>query len=145
MGFLKRSFAFFRKWFRQEPQSAFAGEVEPDEPIARFVCDHHKLYFACDRVKPGAYLPKDGKTSVYRVRGLDTDGVRRLGTDVLRRPPPLAHATCLGATVCSCPLRFDPDNTPERHANIVGWPERKDEQKLLALKLAKAATVFRYT
>lgn len=38
-------------------------------------------------------------------------------------------------------LDVRPDNVPERHAAIVGWPERKDEQLSLAQRLAAVATL----
>jgi hypothetical protein len=38
-------------------------------------------------------------------------------------------------------LDVHPDNVPERHAAIIGWPEQKDEQISLAQQLAEAATL----
>jgi hypothetical protein len=35
-----------------------------------------------------------------------------------------------------------PDNVPERHAAIIGWPDQKDEQLSLAQCLAEVATLF---
>lgn len=121
-----------------------AGEVRREEPIARYIPHGSWLHADTGRAKPRAYLPNKGKTSVFRVSSLDSDGVRRLGAELLKNPPPLAHAIGLAHSVYDCGLRFDPNNEPPRHADIVGWPERKDQQKLLAMKLAEAAEVTRY-
>lgn len=144
MGSLKRLSAYFKGWFRQPRRSDFAGSVEPAERIARFIYNHSKLYAQARRAKPAAYLPRNGKTSVFRVDGLTEEDVRRLGAMALRDPAPLAHAACSASTVYECGLHFDPDNVPERHANIVGWPEAKERQKLLAIKLAEKADVAVY-
>jgi hypothetical protein len=89
-------------------------------------------------------MPRDGRTSVFRVDGLELPEIRSLGHTVLRNPPPIAHANTIAAVVYNCGLTFDPNNEPERHADIVGWPDRKEQQKLIALKITEEATTFRY-
>jgi len=135
---------FFRKWRRPIAAHDLAGEVGRNERIARFIGHRSLLYSDSERAKPAAYMPRSGMTSVFRVDGLRTEDVRHLGSRVLKKPPPIAHATCRGSAIYDCDLRFDPDNMPERHANIVGWPERKDHQKLLCIRLAACAEVCRY-
>lgn len=88
---------------------------------------------------------RDGTTSVLRIDGLSHHAVQTLGTALLKEHIPIAHAVSSASTVIDLGLRFDPDNTPERHANIVDWPLTKPEQKLIALKIAAMATVIRYS
>lgn len=38
-------------------------------------------------------------------------------------------------------LNVRPDNVPERHAAIIGWPGRKDEQLSLAQRFAAASAL----
>jgi len=38
-------------------------------------------------------------------------------------------------------LNVRPDNVPERHAAIIGWPAQKDEQLSLAQRLAAEAAL----
>ena len=45
----------------------------------------------------------------------------------------------MATTVRETGLTIDPDNDPPRHANILGWPEEKSEQKLIALELSESA------
>jgi hypothetical protein len=41
-----------------------------------------------------------------------------------------------------CSLEFDADGDPHpRHANLLGWPVQKNEQKILQLKIAGAMTL----
>jgi len=42
-------------------------------------------------------------------------------------------------------LQIDPDNKPRRHANIIGWPELKEERKSIAQELAAKASLRLHT
>ena len=42
-------------------------------------------------------------------------------------------------------LQVNPDNIPPRHANIIGWPELKEEQKSIAQELAAKASLRLHT
>ena len=108
------------------------------------MCHSSRLYADGRGAKTSAYLPNDGATSVYRIAGLEQNDVRLLGAKYLRNPTPIAHAISIAGSILDVGLNFDVNNTPERHVDIVGWPSRKEEQKLIALKLASAARVVRY-
>ena len=108
------------------------------------MCQASQLYADGSGAKTSAYLPRNGTTSVYRIAGLESNEVRALGAAHLRNPTPIAHAVSLAGTVLDAGLDFDVNNTPERHVDIVGWPPRKEEQKLVALKLASAGGLVRY-
>jgi len=81
---------------------------------------------------------------VFRVGSLQPDKVRTLGARHLRNPIPIAHAVSVAGTILDAGLKFDINNKPERHVDLVGWPLPKQEQKLVALKLASAARLFPY-
>jgi hypothetical protein len=81
---------------------------------------------------------------VFRIDGLSLQQVADLGATHLRDPRPFGHLRSRAEVILNIGLQLAPDNFPERHASIVGWPERKEEQKLLAIKLAAAATVVRH-
>ncbi len=51
------------------------------------------------------------------------------------------RAEVLASQVETAGLRLNPDNVPERHADIVGWPQAKDEQLSLAQELAEVAAL----
>ena len=46
--------------------------------------------------------------------------------------------------VAAGPLAVDFDDTPPRHANVVGWPQDRAGQKVLAQALAAAAMSVRH-
>lgn len=89
-------------------------------------------------------MPRNGMTSVFRIDGLATSEIRTLGEAHLTKPKPIAHTVSSASTVLNIGLTFDPNNDPERHADIIGWPSAKEKQKLLAMKIAEDASVTRY-
>jgi hypothetical protein len=112
--------------------------------LASFLTHSRQLY-ANGNAKLNLFLPRDGKRlSVFRIEGLTEVEVQRLGETHLKSPAPFGHADSLGATILDIGLGFDPDNTPERHAHIVGWPETKHEQRQLALRISSLAVVIKY-
>ena len=145
MGFLNRLLGLFTGSSSTTRPRNFAAPVSRGEDIARFVCHTSQLYSDGSGVKPGAYLPRDGKTSIFRLEGLRVSEVRLVGAAHLRSPPPIAHAVSVAGSILDFGLMFDPNNDPERHADIVGWPVSKEEQKLLAVKIAGTAKLLRYT
>lgn len=80
---------------------------------------------------------------MFRVTGMDEARIRGIGSAVLTVKPPKARAEMLAERVYAVGLDLDPDDNPEFHANITGWPpdESKDKQKLLALELAQASAL----
>lgn len=96
-------------------------------------------------VKLGAFLPpRDGRTSVFRTISLTPQQVRALSATAQDRVP-LAVGTISVKSVLGADLKVEPDNDPFRHANIVGWPDTKFEQKDRALVLAQSAALEVYS
>jgi hypothetical protein len=53
-----------------------------------------------------------------------------------------ARAMCKANVFFEVALSFLPDGKPHaRHANVVGWPEKKNEQKALAQKVTAKMTL----
>lgn len=96
-------------------------------------------------MKHGAFLPSPNpetsvlEVSVFRVFGLSDEEIWSIG-DAGLRPPGRSTLYARGdLTVTSVErnrLQVAPDDVPPRHANIVGWPDEKSEQKLRAIELA---------
>jgi hypothetical protein len=144
MGFLNRFSSFFKRFSSTKRPDDFSHPVESAETVTRFVCYSRHLYLGEDRAKPSAYLPRNGMTSVFRTAGLDVHAIQRLGEEHLKQPAPIAAAESTASLILDTGLRFKADNIPARHANIIGWPTRKEEQRLLALKIVASARVVRY-
>lgn len=97
------------------------------------------------RVKPDAFLPsrESRETSVFRTVGLHPEEVRAIG-DRVGQPSSRtlkAWGDVLAGVVFDVGLAVRPDNVPERHAAIIGWPGQKDEQLSLAQRLAASAAL----
>lgn len=119
---------------------------ERGEILSRFIFSRSHFSPRQSRVKPGAFLPSRDtrETSVFRTVGLDHREVRRTG-EMVGGPSGRtlkAWGNVIAGVVFDVGLGVQPDNVPERHAAIIGWPEQKDEQITLAQQLAEAATLY---
>ena len=91
---------------------------------------------------PRAFMPPPNrKTSVFQINGLTESEIWDIGEEVVRPNGKTLYGRgdILAVQIEKTKLRIDYDNTPPRHANIIGWPEDKDEQKSLAQELAAEA------
>jgi hypothetical protein len=62
----------------------------------------------------------------------------------LKRDKPILGRADIGASfVITRGLNVVPSEPPIRHANIIGWPEQKSEQRLVALELAAEAIFYK--
>lgn len=117
--------------------------VDPGENLARYIL--HKSHFSSQqkRVKYAVFMPAPtGETSVFRISNLSEDEIWEIGRrDVAqkREMPLLGRADISAFYVFNKNLKIIPDNIPPRHANIIGWPEEKSAQKLIAMELAENA------
>ncbi|MDP2719620.1 MAG: hypothetical protein Q8P44_07310 [Dehalococcoidia bacterium] len=122
--------------------------VNPNESLARYLSEK-KGYFSTDRnaVLPRAFMPPlNLRLSVFRIDGLKLDEVWEIGQkkviDVLPLPKPLyGMADIKASKVRKFELEIEPSNTPPRHADICGWPE-KARHKSIAQQLAAEATLI---
>ena len=119
--------------------------LRPTDPLARYLLQRTHFSPAVSRVKPGAFMPnRDGETSVFQIQGLSEEEIWQIGEKYVSSPlgkTLRARADVIVLIVEERGLRVDFDNTPPRHANIVGWPEEKSAQKLIALELSSRAAL----
>lgn len=121
-------------------------KVAPDEELTRYIFSDR--YFSKEKniVKYVAFMPApSGKTSVFCTSSLSEDKIWNIAdTKVvpLRRQPIKARADILANHVFAENLQILLDNSPPRHANIIGWPDEKSKKISIALELAKKADLF---
>jgi len=120
------------------------GPVAILETLSRFILRRDWYRPSDNTVKYAAFLPnpKNGETSVFRISGISDNKVWDLGDrEVAKDPnkPILGRANISASNVVAKGLEVLPSEPPERHANIIGWPEEKSKQKLIALELAAEA------
>ncbi len=114
--------------------------VNPLETLSRFVVSNRWIR-ADNTVRHTAFLPnpKNGETSVFRISGITDNEIWAIGerkVALIQNKPILGRADIETSIVISKNLKVIPSESPERHANITGWPEEKSEQKQIALELA---------
>lgn len=121
-------------------------------PLSRFAPSSRMTAGAGDRfrLKYNAFMPRsieDGppSLSVFRIDGLTDEQVWELArVHILsrlragRRVHGRADIEADGVLAAK-PLEVEFDDTPPRHANVVGWPREREQQMVLAQALANAA------
>ena len=125
--------------------------VEPitqSEVLSRFIMQANWYRLSDNRVRYAAFMPnpKNGETSVYRISGISDREVWEIGDREvgLKRDKPILGRADIGASfIIMKGLNVVPSEPPVRHANIVGWPEEKSEQRLVALELAAEAIFYK--
>ncbi|HHT9111299.1 MAG TPA: hypothetical protein ACFYDZ_09105 [Candidatus Brocadiaceae bacterium] len=118
-------------------------QIKSEENLARYIL--HKNYISAlhKRVKYAVFMPApNGETSVFRISCLSENEIWEIGNREVsqkRGLPLLGRADISAFHILDENLQLIPDNNPPRHANIVGWPSEKSEQKLIAMELAENA------
>jgi hypothetical protein len=98
-----------------------------------------------NRVKVSAFMPnRERELSVFRIQDLPEEQIWEIGQRYVSEPQSktlYARGDVLASVVTENNLTIDPDDHPPRHANVLGWPEDKSAQKLIATELANQATL----
>jgi len=122
-----------------------ASTVSPSESLARYLTSSTHYSHEKHLVKPAAFLPPppDWRLSVFRIDGLSIEEVCVIGREKVidKRTGRALHgfADIKARVFQDLKLAIDPDNSPPRHASVMGWPEDKPSQKLIAIELAASA------
>ncbi len=120
--------------------SAFEVHVEETETLARYIFS--RRYLGPVRLKAAAFMPpSDLKLSAFRIDGLSEDAVWAIGVSVGAESQRHLHGRgdIFASQVLASGLTTEPDNVPERHVSITGWPHDASEQLSIAQELANAA------
>jgi len=123
----------------------FNAQPADDEPVTVFATQTNH-YFANGDAKPRPFMPvpKYGnKTSSTRIFDMLHDEIWQWAEDNVKGPsiPNIRGRFDFAAEVVyDNKLAFDPDNVPERHANIDGWSDNKQANKDKALRIAEETT-----
>lgn len=125
----------------------FQSSVKPDTSLGRFLTQHNHFSLTRHEVKFKAFMPPpDLKLSVFRIDGLYVREIWDLGNSVISQIDQKRRfygiADIKVAIFERESLAIDPDNIPERHANIIGWPEDQEKQLSIAQILAAEAILL---
>ena len=126
-------------------------EINSQEVIARYITSQRWYSRQKDIVKPQAFMPPPNlKLSVFRIGNLSEPEIWKIGIkkviNKMNKPTNLhGRADIQALNILGNNLQIEPDNTPPRHANIIGWPELKEEQKSMAQELAAKSSLRLHT
>lgn len=118
--------------------------IDDGEDLARFLCQ--SSYFNSKSVKPAAFLPYHGETSVFRHGLKPVKELWRLGSDLASSGRNLHGVAIIKASdVRKAGLDVVAAEPPPRHAALCEWPSHDDpaiqkaRQLDIAIALASAA------
>jgi len=83
------------------------------------------------------------ETSIFCISDIRDDEIWAIGEKEVAKPRSLrihGRGDFLAQTINELGLTIDPDNTPPRHAKIIGWSNEKSKQKLRAQEIAATKT-----
>ena len=120
--------------------------IASNERVTRYILSRKQFSRENKRIKYAAFLPpRDLELSVYRTNRLDGGEIWEIGKRFVAEPQGktvLARGDLQAATIVEVGLGAAADTQPHKlHANIVGWPAEKSEQKMLAIEFANAASI----
>lgn len=128
--------------------SGLPEEIEGDEDIARFLTS--SSHYNSIAVKPVAFLPnpKNGETSVFRHGAEPLDELKAIAQKEVGQERKIHGAAIVKAEViCEAGVEVIAKEPPPRHADIIGWPWKKEdrafgkaEQKEIAAFIAQRAS-----
>jgi hypothetical protein len=120
--------------------------VTPDELLARYITSSRWFRQQDQTVKQDAFIPPENPLELSVTRHSTTlieDDIWIIGRSVASGVSRNLHGIADIKTNCVINQRLNvvPQPVPDNpnHANIVGWPLEKNERKMKALELAKAA------
>lgn len=119
------------------------GSIARDEALSRFLFQSNQ-YKASSGVTYKAFFPRrvspagtEEDVSISRIQALSETGIWDLCARTVESGEREAKARAdFKAGREPKPLRSVPDEPPERHALVTGWPPLKERQKSLAQQLA---------
>jgi hypothetical protein len=119
-------------------------KVESTECLTRYVIE--KSYRRKDgTVRHNAFMPSvsNKELSVFRISNLLQNVIWDLGKHYVANPRKkslLGRADIFAFHIFDKGLKIRPENHPHiLHANIVDWPNEREEQRMIAVELASEA------
>lgn len=116
--------------------------VDPSEPVSRFLLKGDMRPDG-KTIKYSAFMPPPNlRLSVFLVSNLSDQQIWALAVEKVEpaRGPVIGRGNLSVSQVVARRLNVSPDVDPtSRHANIVDWPEDRDERATIAKELAADA------
>ncbi len=121
--------------------------ISPTENLSRFILDEDCIRRKDGSVKWQAFKPpRDLRLSVFRTTDVANGEIWHIGTSIVAEPQGktlVGRADLIALVVRNKGLDVVSQEPPERHAEIINWPERREMRNEIAMKLAKNAEFTR--
>jgi hypothetical protein len=117
--------------------------VTPSEPVSRFLLKK-ELRPDGVTIRYEAFMPSSNlRHSVFRISGLSDEQIWIVAVEKVEpyRGTVVGRGDLTVTQIAARRLKVSPDADPtSRHANIVGWPEDRNERATIAKDLAALAS-----
>ena len=116
--------------------------IDPNERLSRFVLSRSNFRPSDQTVKAKAFVPptKNKRLSVYRTSTLSEDEIWSVGDEFVAQPGGrtlYGRADLLAQDVYALQQKVEPETSIHPlHADIIPWPEGRDDILFLATQLA---------
>ena len=115
--------------------------ISPNERLSHFIMRENEVRPSDQTVKFRAFMPpKSKRLSVYRTSTLSEGEIWSIGNQFVARPqskPLYGRADLFARDAYALGQRVEPETSIHcLHADIVPWPDKRDEIQFLATELA---------
>ncbi|MCD6177557.1 MAG: hypothetical protein J7K29_06945 [Candidatus Cloacimonetes bacterium] len=117
----------------------------PNNKFSRYITSKKHFSKQNNYVKSAAFMPnRNQKLSVFCIDELVEEEIWEIGYNNISIPTSkeiYARANIEAEDILTTILEIDNNNTPLRHADIIGWPSEKEDQKGIALELSRKSAL----
>ena len=115
--------------------------IDPNERPSRFVVNSNEFRPSNKTAKPKAFMPpKNKRLSVYRISTLSEDEIWSIGEEFVAEPRGqtlYGRADLLAQDVYDLKQKVEPETSRHcLHADIIPWPDGREDMLFFATKLA---------
>ena len=110
--------------------------LQPNEPLSRFLIAKSWVMKQAGKASSAVFMPREGRTSVYRTAGWEEARIWETAQRIRVRQI-FGKADVAVSEVIAVGLEVNPDDYPEGHAAIAGWPDEAEAQLERATVLAE--------
>jgi hypothetical protein len=136
---MKRFCSIFQK-LKKPSKSAL---LVPEENTSRYIFNKHHYSIEKKIVKFGAFVPFERETSIFRISSLPEEAIWEIGRNFVgaeRDSSLKARGDLSIGEIQGTQLKVEAEtSTHELHANIIDWPEQKEDIQEKATELARIA------
>jgi hypothetical protein len=119
--------------------------VTPDETLARFILQSSHIRKGDQTVRPEAFVPHPyNDLSVTRHINLTQADILAVGEEIAHTTGKSLYGRADNQAISFLDQELqvspDPDQRNPNHAIVVGWPEEKSKQKIIAMEIAASSS-----